>query len=275
MRIIVCVKQVPDTAGKVVVNKDGTLNRASMETITNPDDMSALEAALTLKDKYGSHVCVMSMGPTSAENMFREMLAMGADEAVLISSREFSGSDTFATSQILAASIAEYGCDEETLILCGRQAIDGDTAQVGPQIAEKLNLPQITYVSDIVIDDHDVLCTKVTDEGYMKLRTGLPCLLACMKEMNHPRYMTAPGIMEAYEKPLTIFDYERLKDNPLIRQDTIGLKGSPTNIYKSFTLKQGEKVTQMLSADRDGCAEAAEEMVKKFIIRRGVRYDIG
>ena len=149
MKIIVCVKQVPDTSGKVSVKPDGTLDRASMDTITNPDDLNAVEAALSLKDRLGAEVIVISMGPPPAEGMLRELMARGADRAVLVSAREFGGSDTYATSQILAAAIKKIGLEKEDIILCGRQAIDGDTAQVGPQIAEKLGLPQVSYAADI------------------------------------------------------------------------------------------------------------------------------
>jgi electron transfer flavoprotein alpha/beta subunit len=149
MKIIVCVKQVPDTSGKVAVNPDGTLDRASMQTITNPDDLNAVEAALKLRDETGCKVTVVTMGPPPAEGMLRELLAMGADEAVLVSGREFGGSDTYATSQILAAAVNKIGVEKDDIVMCGRQAIDGDTAQVGPQIAEKLHLPQVTYVAEM------------------------------------------------------------------------------------------------------------------------------
>ena len=149
MKAIVCVKQVPDTSGKVAVKENGQLDRASMMTITNPDDLNAIEAALQLKDQTGCEVVAISMGPPPAESMLRELLARGVDKAVLVSSREFGGSDTYATSQILAAAVRRVGVGPEDVVFCGRQAIDGDTAQVGPQIAEKLNLPQITYAADI------------------------------------------------------------------------------------------------------------------------------
>ena len=149
MKIIVSVKQVPDTSGKVAVNPDGTLNRASMQTIINPDDMNAVEAALKIKDATGCKVLVVTMGPPPAEGMLRELMAMGADDGYLVSAREFGGSDTYATSQILAAALDTIGLDDDDIVFCGRQAIDGDTAQVGPQIAEKLHLPQITYAADI------------------------------------------------------------------------------------------------------------------------------
>ena len=152
MKIFVTVKQVPDTSGKVAVKADGTLDRASMQTITNPDDLNAVEAALALKDEYGYKVVAFCMGPPPAEPMLRELIAMGVDEAILISGREFGGSDTYATSQIIAAAIDTYGVEEDDIILAGRQAIDGDTAQVGPQIAEKLGIPQISYAGKITKD---------------------------------------------------------------------------------------------------------------------------
>ena len=235
MKAIVCVKQVPDTSGKVAVNPDGTLDRASMATIINPDDKSAIEAALRLKDATGCKVVAVTMGPPPAEGMLRELIAMGADEGVLISGREFGGSDTFATSQIIAAGIKAIGFDSEDIIFCGRQAIDGDTAQVGPQIAEKLGLPQISYVADLKVEDGVVTCKRLLEDGYMTLQTKTPCLLTCVKELNDPRYMTVSGVVDCYSKPMTVLDYNALKDDPLIEVDTIGLKGSPTNILTSFT----------------------------------------
>ena len=235
MKCIVCVKQVPDTSGVVAVKEDGTMDRASMATITNPDDMNAIEAALQLKDATGCKVVAITMGPAPAEGMLRELLAMGADEAVLVSAREFGGSDTYATSQILAAAVKKVGVEDDDIVFCGRQAIDGDTAQVGPQIAEKLHLPQVTYVADIKVEGKDVVVKRMLEDGYMTLKVQTPCLLTCIKELNTPRYMSVGGIMECYSKPLAVFDYEALKDDPLIDVDTIGLKGSPTNVYKSFS----------------------------------------
>ena len=234
MKIIVCVKQVPDTSGKVAVNPDGTLNRASMQTITNPDDMNAVEAALKLKDATGCKVVVVTMGPPPAAGMLRELMAMGADEGVLVSAREFGGSDTYATSQILAAAISTIGVEEDDIVMCGRQAIDGDTAQVGPQIAEKLHLPQVTYAADITKDGNTITVKRMLEDGYMTIKVKTPCLITCIKELNDPRYMSVSGIFECYAKPLEVFDYNALKDDPLIETDTIGLKGSPTNVYKSF-----------------------------------------
>ena len=238
MKILVCVKQVPDTSGKVAVNPDGTLNRASMQTIINPDDMNAVEAALKLKDELGCKVTVVTMGPPPAEGMLRELLARGADKAVLVSGREFGGSDTFATSQILAAAIKKYGVDADDVVFCGRQAIDGDTAQVGSQIAEKLNIPQVSYAADVKIEGTTVTVKRALEDGYMTIETQTPCLLTCIKELNEPRYMSLSGIMDCYSAPVSVYDYNTLKDDPLIDPTTIGLKGSPTNIFKSFTPPQ-------------------------------------
>ena len=235
MKCIVCVKQVPDTSGVVAVKEDGTMDRAAMATITNHDDLAAVEAALELKDATGCKVVVVSMGPPPAEGMLRELLAMGCDEAVLVSAREFGGSDTYATSQILAAAIHKIGIDADDVIFCGRQAIDGDTAQVGPQIAEKLELPQISYAAEIKKEGNAIVVKRLLEDGYMTLKMQTPCLVTCVKELNTPRYMSVSGIFECYSKPLSVFDYETLKDEPLIDADTIGLKGSPTNVYKSFS----------------------------------------
>ena len=235
MKAIVCVKQVPDTQGKVAVKPDGTMDRSKMATITNPDDLNALEAALKLKDETGCEVVVVTMGPPPAEGMLRELMARGADRGVLVSGREFGGSDTFATSQILAAAVNKIGVGPEDVVFCGRQAIDGDTAQVGPQIAEKLHLPQVTYAANIKKEGNTLTVKRMLEDGYMTLKVNTPCLITCIKELNEPRYMSIPGIYSCYSKPLEVYDYEALKDDPLIETDTIGLKGSPTNVYKSFS----------------------------------------
>ena len=266
MKAIVCVKQVPDTSGKVAVNPDGTLNRASMATIINPDDKNAVEAALKLKDNTGCKVIVVSMGPPPAEGMLRELIAMGADEAVLVSGREFGGSDTFATSQILAAAIKKIGLEDDDIVFCGRQAIDGDTAQVGSQIAEKLGIPQISYAADIKVEGSTVTVKRMLEDGYMTIQTKTPCLLTCIKELNVPRYMSIKGIMGCYDKPVDVFDYNTLKDDPLIDPATIGLKGSPTNIFKSFTPPQKGQGRMLEGADKNTCAELAAELLKKHII---------
>ena len=266
MKIIVCVKQVPDTSGKVAVNPDGTLNRASMAAITNPDDLNAVEAALVLKEQTGAEVIIVSMGPPPAEGMLREILARGADRAVLVSAREFGGSDTYATSQILAAAIEKIGIEKDTVVFCGRQAIDGDTAQVGPQIAEKLGLPQVSYAADIQKDGDTLTVKRMLEDGYMTIKVKTPCLITCIKELNNPRYMSVSGIFECYSKPYEIFDYNTLKDNPLIDATTIGLKGSPTNILTSFTPPQKGAGMMLEGADKETCEKLAGLLAAKHII---------
>lgn len=266
MKIIVCVKQVPDTSGKVAVNPDGTLNRASMETIINPDDMNAVEAALKLKDETGCRVTVVTMGPAPAMGMLRELMAMGADDGVLVSAREFGGSDTYATSQILAAAVKRIGVEKDDIVMCGRQAIDGDTAQVGPQIGEKLHLPQVTYVAEMHKTGDSITCKRILEDGYMTIKVKTPCLLTCIKELNSPRYMSVSGIFGAYEKPLETFGYDTLKDDSLIDPTTIGLKGSPTNIFKSFT-PPAKGVGLMLEGDdKEACEKLAGILTAKHIV---------
>ncbi|MBQ8928991.1 MAG: electron transfer flavoprotein subunit beta/FixA family protein [Oscillospiraceae bacterium] len=266
MKILVTVKQVPDTSGKVAVNPDGTLNRASMQTIINPDDMNAVEAALALKDELGCKVVAVTMGPMPAEGMLRELMAMGVDEGVLISGREFGGSDTYATSQIIAAALDTYGIEEDDIIFAGRQAIDGDTAQVGPQIAEKLHLPQVTYAGEIKKEGNTLTVQRILEDGYMTIKVQTPCVVTCIKELNTPRYMTVLGTEECWDKPLIIYDYPALQNHPLIDPTTIGLKGSPTNIFKSFTPPQ-KGVGMMLEGDgKDTTDKLVGMLAAKHII---------
>lgn len=266
MKIIVCVKQVPDTSGKVAVNPDGTLNRASMAAITNPDDLNAVEAALVLKEQTGAEVIVVSMGPPPAEGMLREVMARGVDRAVLVSGREFGGSDTYATSQILAAAINKIGVGPEDIVMCGRQAIDGDTAQVGPQIAEKLGLPQVSYAAEIKKDGDTLTIKRMLEDGYMTIKAQTPCLITCIKELNTPRYMSVSGVFECYSKPMTVLDYNALKDHPLIDATTIGLKGSPTNILTSFTPPQKGAGQMLEGNDMATCEKLAGILLEKHII---------
>ena len=242
MKAIVCVKQVPDTSGKVSVKPDGTLDRASMATITNPDDLNALEAALKLKDATGCEVVVVTMGPPPAEGMLRELLARGADKAVLVSGREFGGSDTFATSQILAAAVNKIGVGPEDVVFCGRQAIDGDTAQVGPQISEHLDIPVISYAQNLKVEGDSVIVERQYDDRYHVLKAKMPCLVTALAELNEPRYMTPGGIFDAYDAEITVWGRKDLKD---VDDSNLGLKGSPTQIAKASDKVRkgaGEKV---------------------------------
>ena len=264
MKIVVCIKQVPDTAEVKLDPKTNTLIREGVPSIINHDDKAGLETALQIREQVGGTVSVVCMGPPQADVALREALAMGADEAYLLSAREFGGSDTYATSQILAAAINRIGVEKDDIVMCGRQAIDGDTAQVGPQIAEKLHLPQITYAAEITKNGDEVTVKRMLEDGYMTIKVKTPCLITCIKELNQPRYMSVNGIFTCYDKPMEVFDYNALKDDPLIEVDTIGLKGSPTNVFKSFTPPQKGAGT-MLTGD-DTAAQLAGILAKKHLI---------
>ena len=264
MKAIVCVKQVPDTSGKVAVKADGTLDRASMATITNPDDLNALEAALKLKDATGCEVVVVTMGPPPAEGMLRELLARGADKAVLVSGREFGGSDTFATSQILAAAVNKIGVGPEDVVFCGRQAIDGDTAQVGPQIAEHLGLPVISYAQDIKVEGDKVIVQRQYDDRYHVVEAKMPCLITALSELNKPRYMTPGGIFDACKAEITTWGRADLKD---VDDSNLGLKGSPTKIAKaSDKVRKGAGEKIVPDSPEDGAAYIVAKFKEKHII---------
>ena len=240
MKIIVCIKQVPDTAGGVKFNPDGTLDRAAMLTIMNPDDKAGLEAALRLKDQYGAEVTVLTMGLPKAGDTLREALAMGADNAVLVTDRCLGGADTWATSSTIAAAIREMG--DYDLIITGRQAIDGDTAQVGPQISEHLDIPVISYARKIEIEGDAVKVQRQYDDRYHVVKAQMPCLITCLAEINDPRYMTPGGIFDACDKEVTVWGRADLKD---VDDSDLGLKGSPTKIAKAsdkVAKGAGEKV---------------------------------
>ena len=266
MKILVCIKQVPDTAEVKLDPKTGTLIRDGVPSIINHDDKAGLEAALKLRDEVGGTVSVVCMGPPQADVALREALAMGADEAYLLSAREFGGSDTYATSQILAAAVDTIGLDKDDIVFCGRQAIDGDTAQVGPQMAEKLHLPQVTYAADIQKDGDTLTIKRMLEDGYMTIKVNTPCLITCIKELNTPRYMSVSGVFECYSKPVTVLDYNALKDHPLIDATTIGLKGSPTNILTSFTPPQKGAGQMLEGNDMKTCEKLAGILSEKHII---------
>ena len=243
------------------------MDRAAMATISNPDDMNALEAALQIKDQNPDvKVIVLSMGPAPTESMLRECLAMGADEAVLISAREFGGADTYATSSTITAAIRKIGVEEGDIVFCGRQAIDGDTAQVGPQIAEKLDIPQVTYVTAIDYQNGQLTVRRELEDGYMTIKVKTPCLLTCIKELNTPRYMSVSGIMECYAKPYTVWDFNALSDDPTITVEQVGLKGSPTQVYKSFSPPVKGAGTMLEGADKATCEQLVSILSEKHII---------
>lgn len=257
MEIVVCVKQVPDTTEVKIDPVTNTLIRQGVPSIVNPFDKNALEAALQLKEKHGGKVTVLSMGPLQSKEALKECLAMGADEAILMSDRAFGGSDTLATSHALAAGIRKMG--KVDVILCGKQAIDGDTAQVGPEIAEHLGINQVTYVAKInTIDDRIIQVEREHEEGYEVIEAQLPVLLTVVKSINEPRYPTVKGTMKANRKEIPIWTVNDVEVN----HDALGLKGSPTQVRRIFTPErrvQGE----MMQADT--AKEAAALLVKRLV----------
>lgn len=243
MKIVVCIKQVPDTKGGVVFNPDGTLNRGAMLTIMNPDDKAGLEAALRIKDQYDDvEVTALTMGLPKAEDVLLEAMAMGADKGILVTDRVLGGADTWATSTTIAGALRNIDYD---LIITGRQAIDGDTAQVGPQIAEHLGIPVISYAEDIKIDGDSVIVKRQFDDRYHELKAKMPCLITALSELNEPRYMTPGGIFDAVDQKderITVWGRKDLKD---VDDKDLGLKGSPTKIAKASDKVRkgaGEKV---------------------------------
>ena len=229
MKIAVLVKQVPDTNEVRIHPETGTLIRDGVPSILNPDDAIALEAALRLREAHGGTVTVLTMGPPQAGVMLRECLAMGADEAVLLSDRAFAGSDTWATANALAAGVRRLG--EVDLVLAGQQAIDGDTAQVGPQVAERLQLPQVTYALALSVQDGVLRATRKTDGGSEELSVPLPALATAVRGLAQPRHMPVLGVLSAYEKDITVW---ALSDLTITAEQT-GLKASPTRVFRSFT----------------------------------------
>ena len=241
MKIIVCIKQVPDTAGGVKFNPDGTLDRGAMLTIMNPDDKAGVEAALRIKDEYGAEVTVVTMGLPKAEEVLREAIAMGCDKGILVTDRCLGGADTWATSTTVAGAIRKIA--DYDLIITGRQAIDGDTAQVGPQISEHLGIPVISYAQDIKIDGNSVIVQRQYDDRYHIVKAQMPCLITCLSELNEPRYMTPGGIFDAYDAEITVWGRNDLVG---VDDSNIGLNGSPTKIAKASDKVRkgaGEKVT--------------------------------
>lgn len=261
MKIFVCIKQVPDTTEIKLDPVKGTLIREGVPSIMNPDDKGALEQALLLKDSFGAEVTAITMGPPQATAILHEAFAMGVDKGILITDRRFGGADTLATSYTLSQALKTFDYD---LILAGRQAIDGDTAQVGPQIAEQLGLPQVTYVEDVEYDGAKKLTVRRNiEEGHEVVEVELPCMLTFLASAYSPRYMNVRNIMEAHDKEITILN----ADSFPVDAERLGLKGSPTNVKRSFT--KGAKAMGTLHEELTA-EEAAnlilEKLKEKFII---------
>lgn len=237
MNIIVCIKQVPDTNDVKINPKTGTLIREGVPSIVNPEDKHAIEAALQVKEKTGGKVTVISMGPPQAAEALREALAMGADEAILLSDRAFAGADSWATSYVLGMAIKKIGAFD--IIFCGRQAIDGDTAQVGPQLAELLGIPQVTYVKRIQPEADGLVADRLFEDGVMTLKVAAPVLFTVIKELNTPRYPHMAGIVAAFRtKQITVWGSKDINAEP----SCIGIEGSPTQVKRTFAPQPRGKV---------------------------------
>ena len=228
MNIVVCIKQVPDTTEIKLDPATGTMIREGVPSIMNPDDKSGLEMALELKDKYEANVTVITMGLPQADAILREAMAMGADRAILLTDRKLAGADTLATSNALAGALRTLDFD---LLVMGRQAIDGDTAQVGPQVAEHLDLPQVSYVENLEFDGTTFTLKKWLEDGYQIVEVESPCVITVLSSANQPRYMRMRGIMEAYKREVEVWGCDRID----VDESKLGLKGSPTRVAKSFT----------------------------------------
>ena len=262
MKIVVCVKQVPNTNEIKINSETGTLIRDGVESILNHDDANALEQALQIKDeKPGTVVTVVTMGPPQAKEMLQECIAMGADEAVLLSDRALGGSDTWATSNAIAAGIRKIG--DYDLIFAGRQAIDGDTAQVGPQIAEKLGLAQVTYVKEFKMEGKDIYVKRALEDGYEELKLQLPCVLTAIKDLNTPRYMSIRGILKGAKAEIKVWGAEDIG----VDKSVVGLKASPTNVFRSFTPKpKGKGITVEGDTAKELAGNLLTDLRKKHII---------
>ena len=263
MKIVVCIKQVPDTKGGVKFNPDGTLDRGAMLTIMNPDDKAGLEAALRIKDATGAEVTVITMGLPKAADVLQEAIAMGADKGVLVTDRVLGGADTWATSTTLAGALRKLDYD---LIITGRQAIDGDTAQVGPQIAEHLGLPVISYAQEISVDEKagTILVKRQYDDRYHMVEAKLPCLVTALSELGTPRYMTPGGIFDACKAEITTWGRADLKD---VEDCNLGLAGSPTKIAKaSDKVRKGAGEKVVPESPEDAVKYIVGKLTEKHVI---------
>jgi len=255
MTIVVCIKQVPDTTSVRINPETKTLIREGVESIINPFDCYALEEGVRLKERFGGKVIVLTMGPPQAESALREAISLGADEAVLLSDRAFAGSDTLATSYALAQAIRKLGPID--LILCGKQAIDGDTAQVGPGIAVHLGIPQITYVRKIeAIENGTIRAERLNEDGYDVLEVRLPAMLTVVKEINQPRIASLKGKMTAKKATIPTWKAADVGAEPAL----VGLEGSPTLVVEIFTPPPRKGGKMITGEPADVAREAIREM---------------
>lgn len=268
MHIIVCIKQVPNTADVRIDPKTNTIIREGVESIVNPFDMYAIEEAIHLRERYGGKVTVISMGPMQAQDALKEAVAMGADNAVLLSDRAFAGSDTLATSYTLANAIRKL--EPYDIIICGKQASDGDTAQVGPGIAVHLDLPQITFVrkiEEVKLPEASgkkgcIRAERLMEEGYEVIESSLPVMITVVKEINEPRLPSLKGKIRANKMEIPVWNAENIGAD----KDRIGLVGSPTVVDKIFSPPKRTGGRIITGDPKDSVTELVKELVDKKII---------
>lgn len=251
MRIVVCIKQVPDSQEVRINPETGTLIREGVPSIINPYDLHAIEAGLQIKEKMGGKVTVLTMGPPQAEDALRNALSMGADEAILLTDRAFAGADTWATAYTLSRAIRKIGAD---IVICGKQAIDGDTAQVGPELAEFLDIPHVSYVRKIEnITEGSITVQRLMEDGYDIVESSLPVLLTVVKELNEPRLPSLRGKMAAKKAEIKKLGAKEIEAD----ESLVGLKGSPTQVKRIFAPE--------LKKDRIMLEGSPEEQVQRLI----------
>ncbi len=255
MKIIICIKQVPNPEQAKMDEKSGTVVREGVELMVNPFDLYAVEEGLRLKEKMGGEVIAISMGPPQAETALREVIGMGVDRGILLTSRDFAGADTWATSYTLSKACEKI--KDYDLIICGKQAIDGDTAQVGPGVAAQLGIPQITFVRKIdEINEKNIKAERLVEGGYEVISSPLPLLITVVKEINEPRLPTLKGRLNAKKAEIAHWGPEDIQAD----KDKIGINGSPTIVDEIFT-PDLSKEGKIFSIDQ--IEEAAEEIIKK------------
>lgn len=257
MRIVIPIKQVPETGNVKMDEKTGTMIREGVESIINPLDLYAIEVGIKIKEQFGGEITVLSMGPQKAMEAIREAIAMGCDQGVLISDRKFGGADTWATSYTLSQAIKKIG--QFDLILCGERATDGDTGQVGPGIASFLDLPLSTFTSEIVYIDERVMRVKrLVEGGYELLELPLPCLLTVVKEISDPRLPTLRGKQKAKKIDIPIWGPDDIEADP----SNIGLKGSPTRVVKTFHPQVSRNGKKLVARDTESINKAVDELIE-------------
>jgi electron transfer flavoprotein beta subunit len=256
LNIIIPIKQVPETSNVKMDEETGTMVRDGVESIINPLDLYAIEIGIQLKEKHGGKITVITMGPPSADKALREAIAMGCDDGILVSGKEFAGSDTWATSYSLASSIKEIG--DFDLILAGERATDGDTGQVGPGIASFLNIPLSTYTSNIKeLSDNSIIVERLIEEGYETLKMPLPALLTVVKEISDPRLPTLRGKQKARKTEINSWSSENVK----MDRGKLGLKGSPTRVVKIDHPKVSRNGKFVKALDEDSIPEAINQLI--------------